>query len=150
MSTSAFASPRDEIVDTMINLTHLSRSHRIVVAGGASVELYLALRRRGFSFSALVSSRTPAARYSAALIAGDRSYQEIEATIGQIGRLLCPAADLTISIASQETGLATRVRTRLQQSGFRIEAGARCQEGFVLAAHREQAVEQFGVIANVA
>ena len=60
MSTSAFASPRDEIVDTMINLTHLSRSHRIVVAGGASVELYLALRQRGFSFSALVSSRTPA------------------------------------------------------------------------------------------
>ena len=150
MQNPAFASPRDEIVDTMINFTHLSRSHRLVVAGGDGVELYLALRRRGFSFAALASSRSQAARYPAALIAGDRSYQAIEATIGQIGRLLCPAANLTISIESQENGLAAKVRNRLQQSGFRIEAGARCQQGFVLAAHREQADEQFGTIANVA
>ena len=151
MSKSAFASPRDEIVDTMINLTHLSRAHRIVVAGGDSIELYLALRRRGFGFGVLATScRTPLAQYSIGLIAGDRCYQSIEATIGQIGRMLCPAASLTISIESQESGLAAKVRNRLQQLGFRIEAGARCQQGFVLAAHREEAVQQFGVIANVA
>lgn len=151
MSRSAFASPRDEIVDTMINLTHLSRAHRIVVAGGDSIELYLALRRRGFSFGVLASScRTPSARHSVGLIAGDRCYQSIEATMAQIGRLLCPAASITISIESQENGLGARVRTRLQQLGFRIEAGARCQQGFVLAAHREQAGQQFGAIANVA
>ena len=151
MSRPAFASPRDEIVDTMINLTHLSRAHRIVVAGGDGIELYLALRRRGFGFGVLASTcRTPSARHSVGLIAGDRCYQSIEATISQIGRLLCPAASLTISIESQESGLAAKVRTRLQQLGFRIEAGARCQQGFVLAAHREEAFQQFGTIANVA
>ena len=109
MSRPAFASPRDEIVDTMINLTHLSRAHRIVVAGGDGIELYLALRRRGFGFGVLASTcRTPSARHSVGLIAGDRCYQSIEATISQIGRLLCPAASLTISIESQESGLAAK------------------------------------------
>jgi len=151
MSRPAFASPRDEIVDTMINLTHLSRAHRIVVAGGDGIELYLALRRRGFGFGVLASTcRTPVARHSVGLIAGDRCYQAIEATIGQIGPLLCPTASLTISIESQESGLAAKVRTRLQRLGFRIEAGARCQQGFVLTAHREEAFQQLGAIANVA
>lgn len=151
MSRPAFASPRDEIVDTMINLTHLSRAHRIVVAGGDGIELYLALRRRGFGFGVLASTcSTPVARHSVGLIAGDRCYQAIEATIGQIGPLLCPTASLTISIESQESGLAAKVRTRLQQLGFRIEAGARCQQGFVLTAHREEAFQQLGAIANVA
>lgn len=151
MSRPAFASPRDEIVDTMINLTHLSRAHRIVVAGGDGIELYLALRRRGFGFGVLASTcRTPVARHSVGLIAGDRCYQAIEATIGQIGPLLCPTASLTISIESQESGLAAKVRTRLQKLGFRIEAGARCQQGFVLTAHREEAFQQLGAIANVA
>lgn len=76
MSKPAFASPRDEIVDTMINLAHLSRAHRIVVAGGDSIDLYLALRRRGFGFGVLASScRTPSAGYSVGLIAGDQCYQ---------------------------------------------------------------------------
>ena len=151
MSRPAFASPRDEIVDTMINLTHLSRAHRIVVAGGDGIELYLALRRRGFGFGVLASTcRAPSARHSVGLIAGDRCYQSIEATIAQIGRLLCPAASLTISIESQESGLAAKVRTRLQQLGFRIEAGARCQQGFVLAAHREEFGQHVGAIAKVA
>ena len=151
MSKPAFASSRDEIVDTMINLTHLSRAHRIVIAGGDGIELYLALRRRGFGFGVLASScRNPLARHSVGLIAGDHCYLSIEATIDQIGRLLSPTASLTISIESQESGLAAKVRTRLQQLGFRIEAGARCQQGFVLTAHREEAVQQFGAIANVA
>jgi hypothetical protein len=151
MSRPAFRSPRDEIVDTMINLTHLSKSHRIVVAGGDSIELYLALRRRGFSFGVLASaSRTPSVRHSVGLIAGDRSYQAIEAAITQISRLLYPAASITISIESQESGLGAKVRTRLQQLGFRIEAGARCQQGFVLAAHREETGQHFAAIANVA
>jgi hypothetical protein len=107
-------------------------------------------RRATRSSTPSSTCRTPSARHSVGLIAGDRCYQSIEATISQIGRLLCPAASLTISIESQESGLAAKVRTRLQQLGFRIEAGARCQQGFVLAAHREEAFQHFGAIANVA
>ena len=151
MSRQNLISPRDEMVDTMINLAHLSRSHRLVVAGADSIELYLALRRRGFSYAALASaSRTPAGQHSAGLIAGDRSYQAIEAAINQISRHLYAAASLTISIESHENGLGCKVRTKLQQLGFRIEAGARCHQGFVLAAHREEFGQHFGAIANVA
>jgi hypothetical protein len=151
MSRQPFISPRDEIVDTMINLTHLSKSHRIVVAGGDSVELYLALRRRGYIHGALASSyRGPSGQHAAGLIAGDRCYQAMEATIHQISKHLCAAASITISIESHENGLAAKVRTKLQQLGFRIEAGARCHQGFVLAAHREEFGQHFGAIANVA
>ena len=144
-------SPRDEMVDTMINLAHLSKSHRLVLAGADSIELYLALRRRGFTYAALASAcRTPAGQHSAGLIAGDRCYQAIEAAINQISRHLYAAASITISIESQENGLGCKVRTKLQQLGFRIEAGARCHQGFVLAAHREEFGQQFGAIANVA
>ena len=151
MSRQPSLSPRDELIDTMINLTHLSKSHRIVVAGGDSVELYLALRRRGFTYGALASScRGPSGQHSAGLIAGDRSYPAIEAAINQISRHLYAAASLTISIESQEIGLGGKVSAKLQQLGFRIEAGARCHQGFVLAAHREEFGQHFGAIANVA
>jgi hypothetical protein len=144
-------SPRDEIVETMINLSHLSKSHRIIVAGSDSVELYLALKRRGFSFGALASSRrTPSGQHSAGLIAGDHCYPAIEDAINQISKHLYAAASITISIESQEIGLGGKVRAKLQQLGFRIEAGARCHQGFVLAAHREEFGQHFGTIANVA
>ena len=38
----------EQVVDTMIGLTRLSNLHRAIVAGSGSMELYLALRRRGF------------------------------------------------------------------------------------------------------
>ena len=61
MSQHPTISPRDEIINTMIDLAHLSRSRQIVVAGGDSAELYLALRRRGFAYPVLASSgRIPA------------------------------------------------------------------------------------------
>jgi hypothetical protein len=144
-------SPRDEIVETMIQLTHLSKSHRIIVAGGDSVELYLALRRRGFNFGTLASGRrSPYGQYSAGLIAGDPCYLAIEAAINRISKYLYAAASITIAIESRELGLGGKVRTKLQQLGFRIEAGARCHQGFVLAAHRAEFGQHFGAITNVA
>ena len=41
-------SNREQVTDTMIELTRLSNLHRAIVAGSDSLELYLALRRRGF------------------------------------------------------------------------------------------------------
>jgi hypothetical protein len=39
---------REQVIDTMIGLTRLSNLHRTIVAGSDSLELYLALRRRGY------------------------------------------------------------------------------------------------------
>jgi len=41
-------SNREQVIDTMIELTRLSHLHRAIVAGSDGMELYLALRRRGF------------------------------------------------------------------------------------------------------
>jgi hypothetical protein len=155
MSQQNVVLPRDEIVDTMIDLAHLSKSRPIVVAGSGGIELYLALKRRGFVFGVLAAAcRVPRGRHSAGLITGDDSYQAIEASIIQVSGFLSPTADVAVSIGSQASGLGTMVRTKLQQLGFRIEAGARCREGFVLAAHRQDFGQNFGqnffTAANVA
>jgi hypothetical protein len=143
--------PQDEIVDTMIDLARLDKTQRIVLAGQGSMDIYLALKRRGFIFSVLASACRGAGRqHAAGLISGCESYQAIEAALIQVSTFLNSAADIAIAIESRENGLIGRVRTKLQQLGFRIEAGARCREGFVLAAHRQEFSQSFGVIQKVA
>jgi hypothetical protein len=44
------------------------------------------------------------------------------------------------------TGVSLKIRARLEQMGFRIEAGVRCREGFVLSAVRQD----FGQMQNAA
>jgi hypothetical protein len=62
---------REQIVDTMVELTRLSNRHRAIIAGADSLELYLALRRRGFLHVATtVTCRLPQAEHSVGLIAG--------------------------------------------------------------------------------
>jgi hypothetical protein len=46
--SASLGSNREQVVDTMIELTRLSKLHRAIVAGGGRMELYLAPRRRGF------------------------------------------------------------------------------------------------------
>jgi hypothetical protein len=143
--------PREEIVDTMIDLAHLGKTQRIVLAGQGSTDIYLALKQRGFLFSVLASvGRAAGGQHAAGLIAGCESYAAIETALVQVSSLLNSTADIAIAIQSRENGLVGRVRTKLQQLGFRIEAGARCREGFVLAAHRQEFNQGFGVIRRVA
>jgi hypothetical protein len=143
--------PRDEIVDTMIDLARLGKTQRIVLAGQGSMDIYLALKQRGFLFSVLASAcRAASGQHAAGLIAGCESYPAIEAALVQVSSFLNSAADIAIAIQSRENGLIGKVRAKLQQLGFRIEAGARCREGFVLAAHRHEFSQGFGVIRKVA
>lgn len=115
------------------------------------MDICLALKQRGFLFSVLASARrATGGRHAAGLIAGCESYPAIEAALVQVSGFLNSAADIAIAIQSRENGLIGRARAKLQQLGFRIEAGARCQEGFVLAAHREEFNQGFGVIRKVA
>jgi hypothetical protein len=151
MSLHPLISPQEEIVNTMIDLARLSRSHRIAIAGNDSMELYLALKRRGFVYPVLASScRIARGQHSAGLIAGDHSFEAIEATVVGIARLLDATASIAVSIDPHASGLGAKVRDKLQQLGFRIEAGARCREAFVLAAHRQDFRQGFGGLAKVA
>jgi len=135
-------SNREQVVDTMIDLTRLSNLHRAIVAGSDSLELYLALRRRGFIRVATTTTcRIPKRQHAIGLIPGPNSLQAIEAALAQISQFLSPSAAVAVLVDSCESGLCLKIRTRLEQMGFRIEAGVRCQQGLVLSAYRQGFVQ---------
>jgi hypothetical protein len=140
-------SNREQVVDTMISLTRLSNLHRAIVAGNDSLELYLALRRRGFNRVATTATcRVPRGQHAVGLITGPKSLAAIEAALAQISLFLGPSAAIAILIDSRESGFCLKIRNRLEQMGFRIEAGVRCQQGLVLSAYRQG----FGQMENAA
>src|ERR1700689_3559415 len=141
------AANREQIADTMIGLTRLSNSHRVIIAGSDSLELSLCLRRRGFiHVTPTTTSRIPRRQHAVGLITGQGSLLAIETALTQISQFLSASAAVAVLIHSHESGFSLKVRTRLEQLGFRIEAGVRCQQGFVLSAYRHG----FGEIENVA
>ena len=132
------ASNREQVVDTMIDLTRLSNLHRAIVAGYDSMELYLALRGRGFVRVATTATcRIPKQQHTVGLITGQNSLSAIEAALAQISQFLSPNAAIAVLIDSRESGFCLKIRSRLEQMGFRIEAGVRCQQGLVLSAYRQ-------------
>ena len=131
-------SDREQVVDTMIDLTRLSNLHRAIVAGSDSLELYLALRRRGFLRVATTATcRIPMRQHAVGLITGQNSLSAIEAALAQIAPFLSPSAAIAVLIDSRESGVCLKIRSLLEQMGFRIEAGVRCQQGLVLSATRQ-------------
>jgi hypothetical protein len=147
MTQPHFVSEREQVVDTMIELTRLSSPHRAIIAGSDNVELCLALRRRGFMrVSTPATCRTPKAQHGVGLIAGHNSLQAIETALTEISKFLSASAAIAVLIDSRESGFSLRIRARLEQMGFRIEAGVRCQQGFVLSAYRHG----FGQMENAA
>ena len=140
-------SSREQVVDTMIELTRLSYLHRVIVAGSDSLELCLALRQRGFIRTATTTTcRVAKAQHAVGLITGQNSLGDIEAALAQISPFLSTNAAIAVLIYSRESGFCLKIRSRLEQMGFRIEAGVRCQQGLVLSAYRHG----FGQMENAA
>jgi hypothetical protein len=131
----------------MIGLTRLSNQHRAIVAGSDSMELYLALRRRGLVRVATTATcRVPRGQHAVGLITGQASLAAIEAALAAVAPFLCTSAAIAVLIDSTESGFCMKIRTRLEQMGFRIEAGVRCEQGLVLSAYRQG----FGQMENAA
>jgi hypothetical protein len=123
-------SNREQVVDTMIELTRLSN-----------------LRRRGFICVATTATcRIPKGQYAVGLIAGQNSLRAIETALAEISQFLSASAAIAVLIDSRESSFCLRIRTKLEQMGFRIEAGVRCQQGLVLSAYRQG----FGQMENAA
>jgi hypothetical protein len=115
-------SNREQVVDTMIELTRLSPLHRAIVAGSDSMELYLALRRRGFIRVATTATcRIPKRQHAVGLITGQNSLGAIEAALAQVSQFLSASAAIAVLIDSREGTFCLRIRTKLEQMGFRIE-----------------------------
>jgi hypothetical protein len=140
-------SNQEQVVDTMIGLTRLFHLHRVIVAGSDALDLFLALRRRGFVRVATTATcRIPSGQHSVGLITGQNSLAAIEAALVEISRFLCTNATIAVLIDSREGDACLKIRKRLEQMGFRIEAGVRCQQGLVLSAYRHG----FGQMENAA
>ena len=128
---------REQVVDTMIDLTRLAHPLCTIIAGSDSLEIYLALRRRGFVRVATTATcRIPKGQHSVGLITGQNSPVAIEAALAEISQYLCSSAAIAVLIDSRESGVCLKIRAKLEQMGFRIEAGVRCQQGLVLSAYR--------------
>ena len=147
MSQPPSVASQEQVIDTMIELTRLSTQHRAILAGSDSLELYLALRRRGFNRVATTATcRIPKRQHAVGLITGQNSLQAIEAALTKISQFLSASAAVAVLIDSPEGGSCLKIRGKLEQMGFRIEAGVRCQQGLVLSAYRQG----FGQMENAA
>lgn len=135
-------SNREQVVDTMIELTRLSHLQRAIVTGSDRMEMYLALRRRGFIRAATPETcRMAKGQHAVGLITGQNSPGAIEAALAQISQYLSASAAIAVLVDSRESGICLKIRTRLEQMGFRIEAGVRCAQGLVLSACRQSFVQ---------
>jgi phosphoserine phosphatase len=103
--------------------------------------LYLGLRRRGFMRVATVSTMwMPRRQHAVGLLAGHNS-AEIEKALGEISPLLGVNATVAFLVDSDDSSSCASsgfgVRAKLQQMGFRVEAGVRCHQGLVISACRQ-------------
>ena len=147
MAQSHSVPNRDQAIDIMIDLTRLSTLHRAIIAGGDSMELYLGLRRRGFIRVATTATcRIPKGQHAVGLITGQNTLQALESALTKISQYLSASAAIAVLIDSRESGFCLKIRSRLEQMGFRIEAGVRCQQGLLLSAYRQG----FGQMENAA
>jgi hypothetical protein len=81
--------------------------------------------------------RIPKGQHAVGLITGQDSLAAIEAALARISPFLCTSAAVAVLIDSRESGFCLKIRSKLEQMGFRIEAGVRCQQGLVLSAYRQ-------------
>src|ERR1700726_2931988 len=96
---------REQVIDTMIELSRLSSLHRAIVAGSDSLELYLALRRRGFVRVATTATcRIPRRQHAVGLITGQNSLGAIEAALAEISQFLCTSAAIAVLVDSRASG----------------------------------------------
>ena len=124
----------EQVVDTMIALTRLSRLDGAIIAGSESMELYLSLRRRGFlRITTSTMSRAARRHYPVGLIAA----RDTLTALAHASAFLSANAAVAILVETHDGQFCMKVRERLQQLGFRIEAGVRCHRGLVLSASRQ-------------
>jgi hypothetical protein len=99
----------EQIVDTMIDLTRLSKLHRAIIAGDDSMELYNSLRRRGFIRVATTTTcRVPKGQHSVGLIIGQNTLRVTEAALARIKQYLSGHATIAILVDNREGGFCLK------------------------------------------
>ena len=130
--------PAEGVVETMIQLTRAAKSHRVIVAGSNAFDVYLDLLHRGFFRAATTATcRIPCEQHDVGLIAGQHSTQALETLLVRIVPFLTSQAIMAVCVDCDEHQGGMRLQKLLERLGFRIEAGTKCEGGFILAARRD-------------
>ena len=133
----------EQIIQSMIELVRCSRSHRIIVAGSNCSEHMFELHRRGYSRVATTATcGLPQSRYDVALVDWQhQSIKALETTLDWLVHFLAPTSVLVIWIDSTRRAENQKLGPILERLGFRVEAGTRCEQGFVISARRRDAAQ---------
>jgi hypothetical protein len=127
------------IMETVIELTRLSKSHRVIVAGSNAFDIYLGLLHRGFGRAATTATcRVPCEQHHLALVMGEHSIRAFEAVLVRIVPFLNTRATMAVWVDADQHHRGKKLQLLLERLGVRIEAGAKCATGFVLAAQRRE------------
>jgi len=135
------------VLDTMIELAVARHSHRVVVAGSAALDICAALCRRGFCRVATATHRRlPGGGYDVAFITGYHSLATLEERLLRVAQLLTGHATIAIWVNAVGQGHGQTIQQLLRRTGFIVQSGAKCENGYVLAASRHEG----SVLANIA
>src|SRR5450759_2290047 len=128
----------ERIVDAMIQLARVTKSHRVIVAGTNSAEALLKLRRRGYlRVTTTKICLVPGRQYDVALVAWrEQSIKTLEMTLDRLVHYLSAAGVLVVWIGPHERMPDQALRLAFGRLGFRIESGTSCENGIAIAARR--------------
>jgi hypothetical protein len=138
MTQSSSISSDDRVVDAMIQLARAARSHRVIVAGPNSSEIFLELHRRGYPrVTTTKASRAPCGQHDVALVAWrEPSIGALEPALDQLAHFLSAAGVLVVWLGPGERMPGRTLRLALERLGFRIESGTCCENGVAVCARR--------------
>ena len=103
---------RERIMDSMLELAHCCKFHRILVAGSSAPDLMLSLHCRGYGrVSTLATCGLPHGQYSVALIDWrGRSIKALESTLNWLVQYLAPCAVLVVWLDSRDGSADRQIR----------------------------------------
>jgi hypothetical protein len=137
--TQSSSIPSDErIVNAMIELARAARSHRMIVAGSNSSEIFLELHRRGYPrVTTTKTSRAPCGQYDVALLAWrEQSIRDLATTLDHLVHFLNAVGVLVVWVGPHERIPNRMLRSALERLRFRIESGTCCENGVAVCARR--------------
>ena len=125
----------------MIAITGCTARQRIIVIGTKSMELMMALQRRGYLQAAAAGNcGVPAGQYEVALVDWRRrTLNALDTTMDWLDNFLSPRAVLAIWVDAQKPAAKDNLRAAVSRHGFVVLQGAEHPCGSMLLARRSQA-----------
>jgi hypothetical protein len=101
------------------------------------------LHRRGYSRVATTATcGLPQSQYDVALIDWQlQTIKALETTLDWLVHFLASTSVLVVSIDSSKRDENQKLGPMLERLGFRVEAGTRCEQGFIISARRRDAAQ---------